>query len=169
MPSEGRQESAERTKKLVRLEFTRKLLFDDEFCRQWAQEKIASMKKASQQIGFDASGAIEAEIDRQTGLINGSTRATIALNNLYSYLPGGVRSKMDDPHISKGWAGRTPVDFSRDFLEAASHHNIDADKVREMNSKIQNGINLEGLLGLYRYVYPAIEELVKEKDYPDFY
>lgn len=151
--SSSELQSDERLKKLEDLEEARLLLFDETY------------------IPDDASRLHRYTHGPRAGQVDLRERAMARLNNLSNYLPGGGRYA----ETVRGEGTAFSEAFVRDFATVATELGIDLDRVEEMNVSDEHSAHVNtfsdtyGLLELYKYVFPAIEKLVKEKDYPVLY
>ncbi len=163
------EDSPEHTQHLAELESARQELFDDGLpndIKEWLDKTPQSSFETM------AKHAVQALIDPKTGNLFPRARAMRAFNNLTRYLPGGGGFREERP--SPDWGNRSPADFWRDFEEFAPKANVDINEVEARSRAInEEGVGSSDhsteLLELFRYVFPVIENLVKEKDYPGYY
>jgi len=165
-PPETDSQSDEHAKRLVQLDYAKRILFDDKLARQQAEEIL---EQAAQET--DPARRRMYETDAQTlidpsGLMKQKNRARDAFNNLNSVLPGlGGRLADEDP-LPADHLDRSVGDFRRDFKEAAAELGIDITEVEKLNDDPMPEGDEDPEFKLYKFIYPVIEKLVIEKDYP---
>ena len=102
-------------------------------------------------------------VESRTGQLRPRDRAMMAFNNLTNFLPGtwgdGSPKTREDVQEQQ---------FIKDFVVVAGEEGVDMKKVEELNhGEVHSTSQRDGdsVLDLYRYVYPAMERLIKEKGY----
>jgi len=123
------------------LESARKLLFDEDFIPEGCEDMIRP----------------------KTGRLALRDRAMMAFNNLMIFLPG----TWSDGSI-KPQGDVQDQQFITDFAATASKHGLDMKHVEELNHGEKHSsaqFEEDSVFELYKYVYPAMEELIKEKGY----